>query len=73
MFLRPVLPTLVKLPPRYTLEPTALIAYTGPPVTFGFHGSSAPVVRFTAAAPFRVTAPAPVEPDGSMAVNWPPM
>src|SRR6185312_13324115 len=70
MFLCVTPPTVVNEPPRYTLPPAGRIVYTVP-FTFGFHGSSAPVVMLIAATWLRVTAVPP--PAGVSAVKLPPM
>ena len=68
----PAPPTCVNAPPRYTFDPTTLIARTVP-FAFGFHGSSAPVERLTAATWLRATSPVPAAaPGGRIDVNWPP-
>src|SRR6185437_4857133 len=67
-------PTLENDPPRNTLPLLTAIARTALPVTFGFHGSSAPVLILKAAAWLRVTSPVPAgSPAGRTDVNWPPM
>src|SRR6185312_8655944 len=70
MFLCVAPPTVVNEPPRYTLFPAGRIVYTVP-FTFGFHGSTLPVVMSIAATWFRVTVVAPFA--EVSAVKLPPM